>query len=359
MATNNKSIANLLTTWFNLNARDLPWRRNRTAYSTWVSEVMLQQTQVIQVIPYFQKFMHKFPEITFLANASLQEVLKIWEGMGYYARARNMHRAAQLILQNHQGQIPQDMNELRKLPGFGPYISSAILSLAFGQAYSVMDGNVIRVISRLTGIHDNVRLASTQAHIRHQTDSLLDKEMPGMFNEAIMELGAIICLPVNPKCGICPLQSSCEAAKQKITHLIPNKPAVAKRPKLTVDMFILVLAKKYLLVKRPENGLLGGLWEFPAYLAARQRKQQKPAWINLEHQLLGAAKPVRSLAPIKHTYSHFQVIINPHVYQTIEPDFASDFYGEHTWVNSSDFVLYPMHRAAQKVKETFLEVITK
>ena len=228
-----------LLDWFSAEKRDLPWRLNRTWYRVWISEVMLQQTQVNQVIPYFNRFLEKFPTVQKLAQATQQEVLKAWEGLGYYARARNLHKAAQQIVSRYNGEIPQDKKNLVKLPGFGPYTSHAILSLAFNQPYAVVDGNVTRVISRLFTIRADIQLPDTKKIIQFHMNSLLDKRSPAQFNEAMMELGATICIPLNPTCKSCPINRYCLAFQNNQVQEYPLKSAARKKPHIHAFTFIL------------------------------------------------------------------------------------------------------------------------
>ena len=208
--------------------RDLPWRKTDDPYAIWVSEVMLQQTQVKTVMPYYEKFLSDYPDIITLANADLQHILKNWEGLGYYARARNLHQAAIVVLNHHNGCVPDEYETLRKLTGIGDYIASAIMSIAYGRPYAVVDGNVKRVISRLMTIEEPVNKPASHAVFKNHADTILDRKDPGTFNQAMMELGALICTPKNPSCPNCPVIRFCNAFLKNKTHLYPKRIKSAK-----------------------------------------------------------------------------------------------------------------------------------
>jgi A/G-specific adenine glycosylase len=342
-------ISKKLIGWFEGNARDLPWRRDRTPYKIWISEVMLQQTQVQQVIPYYNKFMTMFPDISSLAAASSQKVLKIWAGMGYYARVRNLHRSAKIIVDEYNGQIPRDRSALNKLPGFGPYITNAVLSLAYNQPFGVMDGNAIRVITRLFSIRADIRLTRTKNIVQKKIDAQIDKENPGKFNEAIMELGATVCHPANPDCPRCPLNDNCLAHSNHLISEIPFKSAKQKRPMLQVETYILSHLDRILLVKRPENGLLGGLWEFPTYRSDDFTPTANHTWIKGGNTMIKDANLEKRWTKITHAYTHFQVTLIPYWYSVKQKQFESEFYTDYKWIKADEITDYPVHKATQKI----------
>ncbi len=196
-----------LLDWYRKNKRDLPWRDCGDPYKIWISEIMLQQTRVDQATPYYYRFIERFPTVQKLAEAEIHDVLMAWEGLGYYSRARNLHMAAKEIMEKFNGTIPETWDEITQLKGIGPYTASAILSIAFNKKYAVVDGNVIRVLTRYFGIEDDVRLTSVKNRIQESSDELIDEQFPGDFNQALMELGAIVCTPANPNCDSCPVSS--------------------------------------------------------------------------------------------------------------------------------------------------------
>lgn len=252
-----------LLAWFDLHRRDLPWRRSRDPYAIWVSEVMLQQTQVSTVIPYWERFLMTFPTVEALAAATLPEVLSLWRGLGYYARARNLHRAAKAVVAEHQGRLPSDPELLRKLPGFGRYTTGAVASIAFGRELPVVDGNVARVLSRLFAVEGAPGDAAREALLWRWAGELVAGDRPGDLNQALMELGALVCRMENPACLLCPVRTSCAAlATGRVSELPPARPR-APRKKLRLAVAVCRKRQDVLLGMREEKGLFGGLWELP------------------------------------------------------------------------------------------------
>ncbi len=258
----NKLHAALLD-WFRQNKRNLPWRKNPHWYHTFLSEFLLQQTQVEQALPYYGKFLVTYPDISVLAKASEDEILNLWAGLGYYSRARNMVKAARQIQSEYHGHFPVEWKQALGLPGIGPYTAAAILSIAFNQPYAVLDGNVIRVLSRLHLIGDDIRLPASRHRFQTLANELLDRKKPGEFNEAMMELGATICLPRNPVCINCPLNSFCNAYKNNTVGKYPFKSAAAARKQMKHYVFLLECDQKLFIRQRPNKGLLARMWEFP------------------------------------------------------------------------------------------------
>jgi A/G-specific adenine glycosylase len=257
-----QQTAALLLGWFDANARVLPWRQNKDPYRIWLSEIMLQQTQVQTVIPYYEKFLRSWPTIRDLAAAPLSLVLKQWEGLGYYARARGLHEAAGLVSRKHGGFIPQSEQELLKLPGIGEYTACAVLSIAFGQPAAAVDGNVARVFSRLAATPWLSGSLPDRREIRKLAERLLPPERPGDWNEALMDLGATICLPRQPRCGDCPLSGICLASRSGRIGEFPATPARKARPGQNRVVLVLVRQRRALVRQRPPKGLLAGLSEF-------------------------------------------------------------------------------------------------
>jgi A/G-specific adenine glycosylase len=308
---------------------------------------MLQQTQVNQVIPYYQKFIAAFPDVYTLAAASQQQVLKIWEGMGYYARARNLHRAARLLVDNHNGEIPPEKSILLKIPGFGPYISNAVLSLAYQKPLGVVDGNVIRVIARVFGIKDDIRLGPTRKKIYQIVQHLLDTAYPGDFNEALMEIGATLCLPKKTECQACPFNRWCIAKNLSLTGKIPYKSAKAQKPVKKAAALILTRNDKVLIVRRNEHGLLGGLWEFPFLNDYVNSSDINP--VNIQKKYIDRLTFKKAWPPIRHSYTHFNLELCPQWYICPVENIIFDDYGEYKWVFWKEITHFPTHRAMQKV----------
>ncbi len=334
-----------LINWFSGNRRPLPWRQNRNWYRIWISETMLQQTQVTQVIPYYHRFLHKFPNVRALASASLENLLKIWEGMGYYARARNLHAAARLIMTEYGGELPRDQRKIRDLPGFGPYTTNAVLSLAFNEPFSVVDGNVTRIICRLFAIDLDIRQPATKKIISQKADQLLDQEHAGVFNEAIMELGAIICTPRMPLCAKCPVSEYCQAKQQKKVDRIPYKSPPIAKPLANVTAYVVRRKNKFLLAQRPAAGLLGGFWEFPSILSEKNPDFSRKFPVDLPF----TGKVARELQPVRHSFTHFNLLIKPVVFLIDSSDFNFTFYTAVQWTEYDEFSRFPMHRFMHKI----------
>lgn len=254
--------ANLLS-WYSQHARRLPWRDHPDPYAVWVSEIMLQQTRVETVIPYFERWMARFPSIQVLAEAALQDVLSAWEGLGYYSRARNLHRAAQIVLSTYGGRLPPDLPALRSLPGIGRYTAGAIASMAFGLDEAALDGNIRRVMARVFNVTQPARSPQGEAILWQHVQENLPPGQAGQYNQALMDLGAIVCTPRSPDCPHCPLAGLCQARPlgvQEERPVVEPKPEV---PHYTVTAAVIESAGQFLITQRPLEGLLGGLWEFP------------------------------------------------------------------------------------------------
>jgi A/G-specific adenine glycosylase len=250
--------------WYDCHPRDLPWRKNRDPYWVWVSEIMAQQTRIQVVRPYFLRWIQRFPTLEVLARASEEDVLILWQGLGYYARARHLHEAACLVLEKYDGQIPHSLKQLQTLPGVGDYTAAAIASLAFGAREPALDGNALRVYSRLWQIEEEAGSARVRAYLRESALTVMPVERPGDWNEAVMDLGAEVCLPRTPHCSICPIVRYCKAFGTGNQGRLPLHRAQTKPRLVSVTMGILEQGEsQYLMRRRPRQGLLGGLWEFP------------------------------------------------------------------------------------------------
>lgn len=296
-----------LLAWYARLRRKLPWRESRDPYAIWVSEIMLHQTQVKTVLPYYRKFLKRFPSLRVLATSPLEAVLKIWQGMGYYARARHLHQAARVILSKHGEKLPEDFQSLTKLPGVGEYTAGAILSIAFGKPYPALDGNVKRVLARLFALEGDPGRAAALKHLRELARGLLPRDRPGDFNQALMELGALVCRPKDPACPSCPLKNLCGAKRLGHQNQIP--PPLRRTPPKEVEVVSLFLTRgtKILLVQNPKEGLFGGLWGLPG----GDRRPGRGLTLSLQEALkerLGvSAKGLRKVANASATLTHRRI----------------------------------------------------
>jgi len=303
-----------LLEWYDRHRRDLPWRDEPDPYRVWISEVMLQQTQVASVLPYYERFLRRFPTLADLASAPLDDVLKVWEGMGYYARARYLHAAARRVMADHEGQLPTSYAALRRLPGFGEYTAGAVASIAFGERAPAVDGNVKRVLARLLAIKDDVSLSVTARRLRAVAADLVPSERPGDFNQALMELGATLCTPTSPRCLLCPIQTECDGLAQGIHESLPVKAPRRERPHYDVTAAVIRRDDGQLLIaQRKPGAMLGGLWEFPG--GKCQPDEALPDCLRREiREELGLEIEVGGyLTTIKHGYTHFRISL--HVFE--------------------------------------------
>ncbi|MDD3429697.1 MAG: A/G-specific adenine glycosylase [Oscillospiraceae bacterium] len=295
------NISEPLVAWYRKHARPLPWRKGCNAYHTWVSEIMLQQTRVEAVIPYYNRFLQHLPTIEALANADLEQLNKLWQGLGYYSRVRNMQKAAQQVVTLYNGVLPADYNLLLTLPGIGPYTAGAIASIAYGQKAPAVDGNVMRVLSRLFCLEDDIALPATKKGFTKLTWALQSETAPGDFTQGIMELGACICIPNGaPKCAQCPLQSFCTAFAQDCALTLPVKSAAQKKRQEHKTLLFCIAQGKLCLQKRPDKGLLAGLWQ-PVLLDGNFSKEDVLGYVT---KLGGTPKTIAALKPTKHIFTH-------------------------------------------------------
>lgn len=303
-----------LLDWFAQNRRPMPWREDPSPYKVWISEIMLQQTQVATVIPYFERFIQRFSDVQSLAAADPQAVLQCWEGLGYYSRARHLQAAAQQIAGPLLGRFPESAEDWKRLPGVGDYTAAAIASIASGKPEPAVDGNVLRVFSRLRGIRDNITLPTVRDAFREQLRPVIRKVDPSAFNQAMMELGALVCRPRAPHCETCPLRRTCKAHRENLTESIPFKPRKAAVPHYHEVAVVITNAQgEMLLYRRPEKGLFGGLWAFP-----QARRRGSEAYRRTLMRAVAALLPSTAVTGIckrrviKHAFSHFSQTI--HVY---------------------------------------------
>ena len=303
------SLSFRLLAWYRLNARSMPWRGPLRAnpYAVWVSEIMLQQTRVEMVIPYFEKWMARFPTVTALAEASEQEVLNQWEGLGYYSRARNLHKAAKIVAEKFNGELPRDLDALRSLPGIGRYTVGAIASIAFGMDEPTLDGNLRRVFARLFDVTEPADSPAGEKILWGLVAEHLPKGQAGDYNQALMDLGATICLPKNPRCLLCPLTELCAAREAGTQELRPVLKPKKETPHVVHAAAVIVRDGKVLLAQRPSEGLLGGMWEFPNGLVEGDPAEELAQVVETGYGLTVQAG--EAMGVVQHAYTHFKVTV--------------------------------------------------
>lgn len=344
-------ISQLLLQWYQENARDLPWRFAPQPYRSWISEVMLQQTQVDTVLPYFERWMNRFPDLPSLAAASEQDVLAIWEGLGYYSRARNIWKAAQIIMDQHGGVIPGSVQELEKLPGIGQYIAGAIASIAFEVDAVALDGNIKRVYARCMDLSEPLGTPGAEGQLQTFAEQQLPLGKAGDFNQALMDLGAMVCIPGKPKCELCPLTSECLAIKHGTQLIRPVKKVKPKVPHYTVTAAVILRDDLVLIARRPANGLLGNLWEFPG-----GKLQDGDADLAgcLQREIMeemGCRIAVgEPFGVYSHAYTHFKITLHAFLCSLAEGDEPQVLHHEQIlWVDHQKLADFPMGKVDRMI----------
>lgn len=335
-----------LIRWFQAEKRLLPWRVDQNPYKVWVSEIMLQQTQVDTVIPYFENFIKQFPTVDALAEAEEQSVLKAWEGLGYYSRARNLQSAVKEVTEKYQGKVPDDPEQLRTLKGVGPYTSGAILSIAYDRPEPAVDGNVMRVMARVLELEDDIAKPRTRKLFETILREVIALEDPSSFNQGLMELGALICKPRTPDCSICPIQSHCRAFRSGTQKDLPVKTKAKKQQHLAY--FTMVFensAGEIYIEQRPDKGLLANMWQFPMVSKNEVDYSYLVAWIEQTHGF--TVGHIKQMTPIKHVFSH--VVWDMDVYHCMIGDTLADKDGR--FIDSKALSAYPFPVAHTKIIE--------
>lgn len=354
-----KPLRRQLLKWYAIHRRPLPWRETSDPYAIWVSEVMLQQTQVATAIPYYRRFMDRFPTLRHLAGTDIQDVLKLWEGLGYYSRARNLHRAAGVVVSRFNGQVPDDPAVFQSLPGVGDYIAAAVQSIAFGRVIPVVDGNVKRVLSRLLEIDVPVNRSGAHKWFKVPAGRLICPEQPADFNQAMMELGAMVCRPKTPACETCPLSGLCLARRHNTTAVYPKRDAARKVPHRHLAIGVIRKKGKMLAVQRQMDGFLGGLWEFPAVPAEGMPSGRKglEALIAAE---TGLKVTVESrLTRIRHAYTHFTISGDVYLCRYEAGRVRMQNARGHRWVTLRSLVRLPLHKAIHKFLDILAEALVE
>ncbi len=339
-----------LVAWYRRHARDLPWRRTRDPYHVWVSEIMLQQTQVVTVIPYFQRFLKRFPNIKKLAEAGEQDVLRVWEGLGYYRRARQLHRAARLIVERHDGQFPRDADAVRSLPGIGRYTAGAILSIAFDQRQPILEANTVRLFSRLAAFRGDSSSRDGQQYLWQLAESSLPRRHAGDFNQALMELGGTICTPRDPKCLVCPVAALCSTFEQGLQNEIPKPAKRLKYEAVHEAAIVIRRGGKVLLRRCGDKERWAGLWDFPRFAI---QPNAEPA---MRREVAQRTKDMTGLTvttggvwkTIKHGVTRFRITLACFQANSARGKAAANG-AEMIWVRPVDLPAYPLSVTGRKI----------
>jgi A/G-specific adenine glycosylase len=351
-----------LLTWYSKTGRDLPWRNTRDPYAIWISEIMLQQTQVKTVIPYYERWLEAFPAIAPLATADLQQVLKLWEGLGYYARARNLHKAAQKVFNKYNGVFPNTYEAVIALPGIGQTTAGGILSAAFNQPLPILDGNVKRVLARLVGLEQPPKLAMNQ--LWQQSTEILDPQNPRDFNQALMDLGATICTAKQPNCANCPWgeaspsqsQSPCHAYRFNLQAQLPMTEPRAPLPHKQIGVAVIWNDDRQILIdRRKPEGLLGGLWEFPGGKIEPGETVEACIIREIQEELGIEIAVGDRLLTLDHAYTHFRVTLNVHHCRYLKGEPQPLECDEIRWVQPDELSQFAFPKANVKIIEALLE----
>ncbi len=347
-----------LLRWFAQHARTMPWRERPTPYRVWVSEVMLQQTQVATVIPYFDRFMARFPTVEALAAAPLEEVLKLWEGLGYYRRARHLHQAAQIIVEQHGGGIPQDEKALLALPGVGRYTAGAIRSIAFSLPAPILDGNVKRVLARLDDIEAPIDRTDTERRLWARAAQLVDPDQPGLFNQAFMELGSLVCRPHQPDCDHCPVRAFCLAYARGTQAQRPVRVPRKRIPHYHVAAGVIwhqADPERFLIAQRPAAGMLGGLWEFPGGKQEPGETLPQTLARELMEELAIQVEVGEKLTVVKHAFSHFRITLHAFHARHLAGEPQTLGVDDWRWVTMDEAAAFPMAKTDRAILATLRE----
>ncbi|MDX2229392.1 MAG: A/G-specific adenine glycosylase [Leptolyngbyaceae cyanobacterium bins.349] len=343
-------LRQVLLDWYHQHGRDLPWRRSRDPYAIWISEIMLQQTQVKTVMPYYDRWLTQFPTVQTLAQAEQQHVLKVWQGLGYYARARNLHKAAQEIVAHYQGQFPQELKLVMALPGIGRTTAGGILSAAFDQPVAILDGNVKRVLARLVALP--VPSNQAIAQLWHLSETLLDPNHSRDFNQAFMDLGATVCLPRQPLCDRCPWQPHCQAYALGLQTQLPMTETRAPIPHKIIGVAVIWNETGQILIdRRKQDGLLGGLWEFPGGKVEPGETIEACIQREIQEELGIEIAVGDRLIVVDHTYSHFHVTLNVHHCRHLSGEPQAIECDEVRWVELNEIDQFPFPKANLQIIE--------
>jgi A/G-specific adenine glycosylase len=342
-----RALGHGLLAWFEHHARDLPWRRTKDMYAIWISEIMLQQTQVAAVIPYWQRFLARFPDVRALAAADEQEVLRLWEGLGYYRRARQLHAAANMVMAEHGGELPTAYESLRGLPGIGRYTAGAILSIGCNHRLPILEANTVRVLSRLTAFEGDPGSTAGQKHLWSIAEAILPARNCGAFNQALMELGSEVCTAKAPQCQRCPLAANCRAAQRNLVDQIPRT-AKRKRFEEVTEVAVVIRERGRVLLRQCQRGQRwAGLWDFPRFAAGTSG--------TLEEQIAARTRDLvglevaagRQLATLKHGVTRFRITL--HCFEAVRRPAANNKLSSGRWIALSALDEYPLCTTGRKI----------
>jgi A/G-specific adenine glycosylase len=339
-----------LILWYQKQLRDLPWRVNQDPYRIWVSEVMLQQTTVVAVIPYFEKWMQCYPTLEDVAEASLEEVMKTWEGLGYYRRVKNLHKAAQIIQKEHGGKVPRTRESLHALPGFGPYTIGAVLSIAFNQREPIIDANVRRLVMRLLAI-EGIADTKQDPQVYDYLEEVMPQKNMRDFNQALMEMGALVCRSQEPICLLCPIKNYCEGYAKGIQEIIPI-PKKKKIHKFNAAIAVIRQSEKFLIQKRTKKGLLEGLWEFPGGKQEAGESIEDTLKREVREELETHLEESVFLLNVKHNYTQFSVTL--YVYDCKVRETIVE-HETRLWVSLEEMQKYPMPSGSARIVDYLLK----
>lgn len=339
-----EEVSRRLLAWYGRDGRDLPWRRTRDPYRIWLSEIMLQQTGVAAVIPYYERFLAAFPDVAALAGAPLEEVLHLWAGLGYYRRARFLHEAARVVMTRHAGRFPEQLAEIMALPGIGRSTAGAIVSIAFDRKAPILDGNVRRVLCRLLAVFGDPRSGKVEKQLWQLAESLTPDDRPHDYAQAIMDLGATVCTPRRPDCRSCPLSGLCQAFWRGLQDQLPQRGARKTVPLVRQVAVLISCRGGYLVRRRPLEGMLGGLWEFPSADVPDGSEAEQVA-----RQLLaaeGVSATLQELGTVLHAYSHFRVELQVFTCRADQVGCVAE--DDCRWLPMQELAEWPLHGSHKK-----------
>ena len=350
-----RAIGRALLAWYGEHKRDLPWRKSLDPYAVWVSEMMLQQTQVATVIPYFERWMQRFPDVAALARAEEGDVLHAWQGLGYYSRARNLRRAAGAMVERHAGRVPEQIAELRALPGIGPYSAGAIASIAYGHAEPLVDGNVVRVLARLFARRGDPNKAPLKTDLWDIARALVPKEAPGDFNQALMELGATVCTPRGARCDRCPLAAQCAARAQGLVDILPELPAREKPTQVHMVAGVVSRAGRVLVTKLPADApRWAGMWLFPNTEVASRETPEAAVQRAIVSSVGLRGKPTGIVCVVRHTVTRFRITLDAYRASCSSGAPEARSVADFAWKKPSELPALAMPKAHRSIAEHLL-----